>query len=244
MALYFISGKGGVGKTHLATSLSLHLASSGRRTQLVEFSKFAQYPEYFGQKIGFEPVNISENFHVSSWTGLDCLHEYAAKVLHSKKAADLFFKLPLMTKLSRVAPGLKEIAVLGKITSDYRESGFATDFDDIVFDYPASGHFLSMMKVPKSLGDTVGAGPMKRQCESIQAALLNHRDVHFALVADGGKFSEIELEETGDQLKKFLPKKQVHVIHNKSDAFPETTSTSWLKSATKMSALWEAFSWK
>jgi len=244
MALYFLSGKGGVGKTHLSTSLSMHLAKAGRKTLLVEFSKFAQFSEYFTAEVGFEPFKLKENLHVSSWTGLDCLDEYAAKILRSKHAANLFFKVPLMRKLSKVAPGLKEVAVLGKITSDYRESEFETYFDDIVFDCPASGHFLSMMRVPESLRLTVGAGPMMRQCESIMAAVMSHPEVYFALIEDGARFAEIELKETKADLKKILGEKKITTIKNKSEAFPDSPSMSWLSSAEKMSDCWVGFKWK
>jgi anion-transporting ArsA/GET3 family ATPase len=244
MALYFLSGKGGVGKTHLSTSLSMHLAKSGRKTLLVEFSKFAQFSEYFTTEIGFEPVKVEKDFYASSWTGLDCLHEYASKVLKSKHAANLFFKVPLMKKLSRVAPGLKEIAVLGKITSDYRENDFKTEFDDIVFDCPASGHFLSMMRVPESLSSTVGVGPMERECKSILESVSSNSDVYFALIQDGAHFAEIELKETFAELKKILNGKSISIIKNKSDSFPNTPSDSWLYSAGKLSKFWAEFTWK
>lgn len=243
MALYFLSGKGGVGKTHLSTSLSMHLASQERRVLLVEFSKLAQFSEYFEREVKFEPLEFQKNLHLSSWTGLDCLNEYAAKVLHSQKAADLFFKVPLMKKLSKVAPGLKEIAVLGKITSDYRENDFKTDFDDIVFDCPASGHFLSMMRVPESLRSTVGTGPMKRQCESILTSMSSHPEVHFALIEDGARFAEIELKETLDELKKILKGKKIKVLQNKSIIFPDTPSDSWLISAKRLSGFWADVTW-
>jgi len=244
MSLYFLSGKGGVGKTHLSTSLSMHLAKAGRKTLLVEFSKLAQYSEYFAQEVGFEPVKIKKNFYVSSWTGLDCLSEYATKVLKSKHAANLFFKVPLMKKLSRVAPGLKEIAVLGKITSDYRDNEFKTDFDEIVFDCPASGHFLSMMRVPQSLSSLVGKGPMARECASIQAAMSSNKNVHFALIEDGAYFSEIELQESIAELKFILNDKEINIIENKSPKFPDIISDSWIYSADKLSSYWEEFKWK
>lgn len=244
MALFFFSGKGGVGKTHLSASLCEHLSNQGRRVLLVEFSKFAQYSNYFDREVGFAPLKYKENFFISSWTGLDCLGEYAQKVLRSQKAADLFFKVPLMRKFSEVAPGLKEIAVLGKITSDYRDNEFNTDFDDIVFDCPASGHFLSMLKVPESLRSTVGMGPMKTQCDSILEALKNRKDIHFALVEDGAEFSKVELKETEFELLKIIGKKPLNIISNKSSGFPLILSKSWLSSIQEMSSLWSDYQWK
>jgi anion-transporting ArsA/GET3 family ATPase len=243
MALYFFSGKGGVGKTHLSASMCHYLSGMKRRVLLVEFSKFAQYSEYFDRKIGFEPVELSKNFFASSWTGLDCLEEYVQKLFKSKKVVDLFFKAPLMKKFTEIAPGLKEIAVLGKITSDYREINFNTEFDDIVFDCPASGHFLSMLRVPESLKSTVGLGPMNTQCESILKTLKETKGVHFVLVEDGSFFSKVELEETRNELSEILEGRFIEVVENRGLDFPNTPAQNWIESSSKMAACWSKYKW-
>ncbi|MGH1468466.1 MAG: ArsA-related P-loop ATPase [Bdellovibrionales bacterium] len=243
MGLYFFSGKGGVGKTHLATSFAYSRAAMGQKALLVEFSQFAQYSEYFETEVGFSPLKLDENFFVASWTGRDCLREYVGKVLRSQKASDFFMKIPLMEKLIHVAPGLKEISVLGKLTSDYREINFSTDFDDIIFDAPSSGHFVSLLGVPESLGGIVGVGPMKKQCAAILNCLQTHNEVYIGIVGDGSSFSKTESAETELKIKELLKGRAVTKIHNLSKAFPYLNTGKWNESAKSLSSHWEEFKW-
>ena len=243
MGLYFFSGKGGVGKTHLSTSFAFSRADVGKRVLLVEFSQSAQYSEYFNREVGFIPVELEKNLFLSSWTGKDCLREYVGKILRSQKASDFFMQIPLMAKLINVAPGLKEIAVLGKLTSDYREIDFQTEFDDIIFDCPSSGHFVSLLSIPKSLGEIVGVGPMKKQCSDILACLRDSEDVHFALIDDGSKFSVKERKETEEKLNTVLAGKNISQIHNFSDELVSCQRETWIETAKSLNSYWKTFQW-
>ena len=201
MSLYLISGKGGVGKTHLSTALSYQLSQKGRKVLLVEFSHLSLYSEFFSRPVGFKGVQINEGLFVASWTGLDCLSEYVASIAHSQRASDIFLKLPVLKNLIESAPGLREVAVLGKLTSDYRKAiKLKTEYDDIIFDAPSTGHFMSLLQVPFGLTKTVGAGPMQTQCNSIIECLNTSNEVKFVVVKDTSGFSQQE----GEELHKFL----------------------------------------
>jgi anion-transporting ArsA/GET3 family ATPase len=209
MSLYLVSGKGGVGKTHLATSLAYQISQKGRKVLLVEFSHLSLYSEFFSRYVGFDGTSLGQNLFVSSWTGLDCLSEYVGSVAKSRKAANIFLKVPVLKSLIESAPGLKEISVLGKLTSDYRkEIGLKTDYDDIVFDAPSTGHFMSLLKVPFGLRKTVGVGPMHRQCESILKCLEHSDKVKFLIVKDKSAFSKKEAEELETFITKNFPERK------------------------------------
>lgn len=243
MALYFFSGKGGVGKTHLATSFAMHQSQNSRKCLLVEFSESAQYSEYFNMTVGFSPVPFKENLHLSTWTGKDCLGEYVAKILKSKKAADFFIKMPMMERLINAAPGLKEIAVLGKLTSDYRAIDFSTGYDDIIFDAPSSGHFISLLSVPGALGSLVGFGPLKSQCEEILESLELRRDVFFAVIDDGSAFAKKEAGETISSLQKVIKGKNFNSIENYSQGLKGEVAETWLEHAEQISDFWKNYGW-
>lgn len=247
MSLYLVSGKGGVGKTHLSTSLSSYLSQQNRRVLQVEFTYESLYSVFFSKNVSFEGLKQKENFYITSWSGLDCLNEYVSKLIKSKRAAEIFLKFPIVKNLVESAPGLREVAVLGKLTADYRDMNIKTNYDDIVFDAPATGHFLSLLKVPFGLKNTVGVGPMKNQCTSIIDTLNESQNVKFVLVKDHTKFSLQENSELLYELKKLLPKREDFLeisnfgefsTHNEK-AFPYSPkNTNWLESAESLAYRW------
>lgn len=255
MALYVISGKGGVGKTHLSTALSYQLSQKMRRVLQVEFSYVSLYSEFFSRPVGFEGVALSEHMHVASWTGLDCLSEYVASIARSQSVASAFLKFPVLKNLIESAPGLREIAVLGKLTSDYREAvNLKTGYDDIVFDAPSTGHLMSLLKVPFGLQKTVGAGPMQRQCDSIIRTLGSSSDVEFVVVRDESEFSVQESKELVDFLKgRFPERKRIVSVVNFSNAEHQKqekdlihfghmpNEMGWFMGAKELSSNWEPF---
>lgn len=247
MGLYLVSGKGGVGKTHLSTSLSYYLAQKERRVLQVEFTYESLYSVFFSKKVSFTGLRQKENFDIASWSGLDCLNEYVSKLIKSKRAAEIFLKFPIVKNLVESAPGLREVAVLGKLTADYREMNIKTDYDDIVFDAPSTGHFLSLLKVPFGLKNTVGVGPMKNQCVSIIETLKNSKEVKFILVKDDTKFSTQENSELLFALKKLFPERSdfLEIVNfdetgqNQQLHFPFLPSqNNWIESAEKLSQKW------
>lgn len=252
MSLYLVSGKGGVGKTHLSTGLSYQLSQKGRRVLLVEFSHLSLYSEFFSRPVGFKGVELGQGFFVSSWTGLDCLSEYVASIAHSQRAADIFLKFPVLKNLIESAPGLREVAVLGKLTSDYRKAiKLKTHYDDIVFDAPSTGHFMSLLQVPFGLRKTVGAGPMQTQCESIINTLNSSSEVKFVVVKDPSDFSQQEGEELSLFLRDRFPERRdlIQVLNFADEGAKSSgvdlilpyrpNENGWFMGAKDLSAAWE-----
>lgn len=246
MALYIVSGKGGVGKTHLSLSLAYCLKEEGRKVLLVEFSGKSQYSDFFGKNVNFTNTELEENLLLASWNGLDCLQEYAGKVLGSKKLVNLFMSNQIMKNLMKVAPGLREIAVLGKATSTFRSSGFQEDYEDVVLDAPSSGHFLSLLGVPFGLLKAVKSGPMATQCRSIIETVKNKDLTKIILVSLEKELSLNETSETEEKVEELLGFKPIRVLNKTSNKivkaqahFPELKKESWIESAKSLSSFWK-----
>lgn len=188
--IHLVSGKGGVGKSFLAASLALQKAqslaenlarlnsnsTSSNTTQnapilLAEMIDQSFYADYFETEplklIGRPFDKLNSYLYMAHWTGAECLKEYAKYLLKIDSLVTLFFENPVSKALIEVSPGLQELALLGKATSLPRAHGPPLNYSEIVFDSFATGHFLTLLRSPKALGEVIQFGPMGEQTRDI-----------------------------------------------------------------------------
>ena len=192
--IHFVTGKGGVGKSLMAAALAHQKAESGQKTLLVELGDQSYFAHFFGlDKVSYEPKNIQQNLDIAIWNGSESLREYARYLLKIETLFQLFFENPVTRSLVNVAPGLPELAVLGKITSDPRKHGPSMSYDCIVVDAFATGHFLSLLRAPRGMAQAVRFGPMGEQSRSIDEWLFRKNLCHFHVVTLA---EELPIQET------------------------------------------------
>lgn len=149
----------------------MSLASSGRRTLLVELGERSFFSHMWGQDFGFKATSVEPNLWVSRWQGEDCLKEYLGYLLKVRQIADLFFENRVMKALVNSAPALKELAISGKLSSGPRKVGPEMPYDDIVLDAYATGHFKALMNASVGMSEAIGFGPMGEQSRDISEVL-------------------------------------------------------------------------
>jgi hypothetical protein len=182
--ILFVTGKGGVGKSLIAAAVALEQAGRGRRVLLVEIGESSYYKDFWKlAHIGHEPVKLPLGFDLALWSGETCLREYVLFYLRMQRLYQLFFENKVMRALVNVAPGLSEIAILGKITSGIRKVGPAMEYDLIVVDCYATGHALALLRTPKGMHEAIKYGPMGAHSRDIQAVLQNPELCEYAIVS-------------------------------------------------------------
>src|SRR4029078_6515081 len=97
-------------------------------------------------------------------------------ILKFRSFYEMVFENRVSKAFLRAIPGLDDYALLGKAwfhtTEDKRG---APVWDTVVFDMPASGHSLSMLRVPWVIAETVPEGPLTRDARTIQDLLRDGR---------------------------------------------------------------------
>lgn len=168
-------GKGGVGKTVVASALARALADQGARTLLVELDGRPEITRHFG----LEGRLPQEDMLLYRSPAAGCVlgrHVAADDALvgylndHGMKAVSRrLHKSGLIDVIAGSIPGLRDVLVLGKI----KQFANRDDLDAIVVDGPATGHALTLLTSPAGLARVARTGPVKEQAEQVATLLAD-----------------------------------------------------------------------
>ncbi|HMJ13686.1 MAG TPA: ArsA family ATPase [Polyangiaceae bacterium] len=164
----FVTGKGGVGKTTVSAALAQRLAGKGRRVLVALCGAKERLSTLFGvAPIGTEIRSIAPNISAVRLTADVALRQYGGMVLRSQAVYNAVFDNKYVKSFFSAVPGLSEWAVLGKAwyhATETLEDG-SRRFDIVLFDAPATGHGLDMLRVPKVIVEVVPPGLLRREAE-------------------------------------------------------------------------------
>lgn len=168
----FFSGKGGVGKSTITWASGLCCARLGKKTLIIEIFP-SNLPKLFGIKaLEYKPKEISDNLFAMHLDPYEALEEYMTRMLKFKPVVKMFLRSKVFRSLSDVAPAWRELITLGKIW--YAESSpHRHPFDIFLVDTPATGHSISMLKVPKATIKTLGLSPIRTHTLAVQHLLTD-----------------------------------------------------------------------
>ena len=173
--LILVVGKGGVGRSTVAASIAGKCAALGKKTLLYETNANDRFGPYFDKPpVGDVPTQLAPNLWAVNATAASALSEYGLMILRWKSVYEMVFENRVSRAFLRAIPGLDDYALLGKAwfhtTEDRRGRPV---WDTVVFDMPASGHSVSMLRVPWVIVDTVPEGPLTRDAQTIKAMLCD-----------------------------------------------------------------------
>ncbi len=151
------------------------LAAAGKKTLLYETNANDRFGNYFDKPpVGAEPAQLAPNLWAVNATPASALAEYGLMILKFKSVYDLVFENRLTRAFLRAIPGLDDYSLLGKAWYHTEETKRGKPvWDTVVFDMPASGHSVSMLRVPWVIVDTVPEGPLTRDARTVKQLLTD-----------------------------------------------------------------------
>jgi anion-transporting ArsA/GET3 family ATPase len=211
----FVTGKGGVGKTSVATAIALEAASRGKRTLLAETAGSDAVPRLFGKTSrGYEVQALQSKLFTMSITGDKAIEDYIVQQVKVRALYKLVFRNRVMGPFVDAVPGLHDLTQLGKIFDLERETSFGRPvWDLIVVDAPATGHGLTLLDSPKAMMDLTVAGPFHENAKLVHQLFVDGAKVGIVLVTLPEAMPVNETLELVERLGDYRPQVELCVLN-------------------------------
>jgi len=226
--ILFFTGKGGVGKTSAACSVSIGLADAGKRVLLVSTDPASNLDEVLGVKLDGSPTGVpgAPGLLALNIDPEQAAHEYRERVVAPYRGV-----LPSAVVASieeQLSGGCTvEIAAFDEFSKLLGDVEATREFDHVIFDTAPTGHTLRLLELPAAwstfietnVGGTSCLGPLsglQAQQElyaASSAALRDATRTTLVLVARAERSSLAEADRTRAELSE-LGMQNIRLIVN------------------------------
>ena len=202
--LHIVTGKGGTGKSTVAASLALALASRGKTVLLCE----VEGRQGIAQLFDVPPLPYEErrlvggpqdggDLYALAIDPESALLEYLAMYYRLGRAGKALDKFGVIDFATTIAPGVRDVLLTGKVyeaVQRNRRSKDARHYDAVVLDAPPTGRIAQFLNVNEELAGLARVGPIRSQADTVMTLLRSERTlVHLVTVLE-----DMPVQETID----------------------------------------------
>ncbi|HEB2370941.1 TPA: arsenical pump-driving ATPase [Staphylococcus aureus] len=225
----FFTGKGGVGKTTISSSIALNLAENEKKVALVSTDPASNLQDVFQMELSnklttYQPI---PNLSIANFDPIAAADDYKAQAIEPYEGI-----LPedVLSEMKEQLSGscTVEVAAFNEFTNFLSNETLEQEFDFIIFDTAPTGHTLRMLELPSAwtdylnttsndascLGQLSGLNENRGKYNSALEKLRNQEDTTMMLVAKPNQSSIYEIQRAQQELKQLSISKFKIVINN------------------------------
>ncbi len=208
--LHVVTGKGGTGKSTVASALALALAHRGQQVLLCE----VEGRQGIARMFDVDPLPYAERrlstglpdesdgrgvVHALHIDAESALLEYLSMYYRLGRAGKALDKFGVIEFATTIAPGVRDVLLTGKVYEavqrNSRNKG-AREYDAVVLDAPPTGRITQFLNVSNELAGLAKMGPIKSQSDTMMTLFRSPRTaVHLVTILE-----EMPVQETTDAI--------------------------------------------
>lgn len=170
---------------------------------------------YLGRDtLTFTPAEVSPNLFAMAMNTEDSLREYIRLFLRVPVIGSLTPLARIFDFVANAAPAVKEILAVGKLCYEVREH----NYDIVVVDSEASGHFVAQVSAPDALATLVRIGIVADQTKWMSDLLHDPAVSTVLAVVTPEEMPVVETIELRERLRKATPIDFAGVVINRMPA--------------------------
>ncbi len=180
----FFTGKGGVGKTTIASATALHLADGGRRTLIVSTDPASNLDDVFGIRAGVTPTEVpgAPLLRVMNIDPVAAAAAYRERMVAPYRGVLPDSAIRGMEEQFSGACTV-EIAAFNEFTALLADPTIEAGFDHVVFDTAPTGHTLRLLSLPTAWSGFLTTSSSGASCLGPLAGLEAHQSQYQLTVA-------------------------------------------------------------
>ena len=203
--LHVVTGKGGTGKTTLAGSLALALATGGRTVLLVEVEDRQGIAQLFDvPPLPYEEKRVATAIGGGEVYGLavdaeEALLEYLDMFYNLRRAGRALKRIGAIDFATTIAPGMRDVLLTGKVmeAATRERRGGGRLYDSVVLDAPPTGRIARFLNVNAEVAGLARMGPIRKQADSVMRLLRSKQTaIHLVTLLE-----EMPVQESIDGVK-------------------------------------------